>query len=164
MKNPLASKNKVNTGLEAPWRHSYYAPPSQTSPPDSLESQESSEEESQESSEEEESRESSEQSEGSGSAETKGCWREIVSYCILKNITDESTETSKDESNESEEDSEDSDEYSLYSDIADQEYDYDEEDYEGLEDDDDVMPRNLPTDPIGKILHFTSFCLNSSNF
>ena len=54
----------MNTGLEAPWRHSYYAPPSQDTP-DSLESQEESLEESLE--------ESSEESEeGSGSKETKG--------------------------------------------------------------------------------------------
>ena len=67
MKNPLASKNKVNTGLEAPWRHSYYAPPSQDTP-DSLESQESSEESSEESFEES----SEESEEGSGSKETEG--------------------------------------------------------------------------------------------
>merc|ERR1712222_206153 len=100
LKNPLASKNKVNTGLEAPWRHSYYAPPSQDTP-DSLESQEESSEESEE---------------GSGSKETK----------------DVTVETSKEESDE------ETNEYSLYSDIADQEYDYEEEDYEGTEDDDDV--------------------------
>merc|ERR1712222_152110 len=126
LKNPLASKNKVNTGLEAPWRHSYYAPPSQDTP-DSLESQEESLEESSEESEE-----------GSGSKETK----------------DVTVETSKEESDK--ETNEESDEYSLYSDIADQEYDYEEEDYEGTEDDDDVMPRNLPTDPIGLVGRFIS--------
>ena len=65
-----------------------------------------------------------------------------------------SIETSKEESDETNEESE---EYSLYSDIADQEYDYDEEDYEGTEDD-DVMPRNLPTDPIGNMIIFI-FCM-----
>jgi len=127
LKNPLASKNKVNTGLEAPWRHSYYAPPSQTAPLDSLESQESLDDSSEET--------SGESEEGSGSKETK--------------------ESKEESSNESEDSNEESDEYSLYSDIAEQEYDYEEEDYEGIEDD-DSMPRNLPTDPIGLAGRFIS--------
>lgn len=132
----------MNTGLEAPWRHSYSAPPSQYAPPDSLESQESQEDSSEES--------SGESEEGSGSEETKGKWIGNDSYYTdcrqwTWDVLLESQEGSSDESEES-------DEYSLYSDIADQEYDYDEEDYEGTED--DVMPRNLPTDPIGKELHF----------
>jgi len=71
LKNPLASKNKVNTGLEAPWRHSYQAPPSQTAPPDSDETQESQEGSSGESSDESE--------EGSGSKEFQGQWIKIDS-------------------------------------------------------------------------------------
>merc|ERR1711936_1321245 len=67
----------------------------------------------------------------------------------------ESKEASTEESNESEETDEESDEYSLYSDIAQQEYDYEEEDYEGTEDD-DVMPRNLPAGPIGLVGRFIS--------
>lgn len=69
----------MNTGLEAPWRHSYYAPPSQDTP-DSLESQEESLEESLE-----ESSEISE--EGSGSKETKGHLEfNRITYLEIRNL------------------------------------------------------------------------------
>ena len=46
-------------------------------------------------------------------------------------------------------------EYSLYSDVAELEYDYDEELYDEEEDNE---PRSIPTDPIGFIIYCTSSC------
>ena len=43
-------------------------------------------------------------------------------------------------------------EYSLYSDVAELEYDYDEELYDEEEDNE---PRSIPTDPIGCIIYYT---------
>ena len=48
-------------------------------------------------------------------------------------------------------------EYSLYSDIAEVEYDYDEELYDETgEEEEENEARNLPTDPIGRIVTFVN--------
>merc|ERR1712061_874983 len=99
LKNPLASKNTVNTGLVAPasaYSTSYTAP-------------------------------------GLPGTNT-----------TLDGDSGNSTAAA-----EEEEDGEDS----LYSDVAELEYDYDEELYDEEEDNE---PRSIPTDPIGSIIYYTT--------
>ena len=77
---------------------------------------------------------------------------------ILVDISDNEVEDEEVEDSEEEGDKEDDEEDndgrdSLYSDIAEVEYDYDEELYE---DEEESEPRSLPTDPIGRIVTFVS--------